>query len=181
MRKIFFLLRLLIRYPVDKYKGNVIHKTARLSKNVFLAKAAVGKGTYIASNTVIINTQIGNYSSIAPAVQIGGMQHSYWWLSTSTRLSSECISNKRTTIGHDVWIGAGSIIKQGVIIGDGAVIGAMSFVNKDVPENTIYFGSPAQFYKRRLDSAIFENLKKSQYWLLDEQSAKQKLKELDKK
>ena len=36
------------------------------------------------------------------------------------------------TIGNDVWIGYEAIILAGVIIGDGAVIGARSVVTKDV-------------------------------------------------
>src|SRR5699024_9683317 len=100
------------------------------------------------------------YCSIAPGVQIGGMEHSYWWLSTSTFLSEQCISNKKTKIGYDVWIAAGSIIKQGVKIGDGSVIGAMSFVNKDIPPNSIAFGVPAKIFKKRMDPQLFEKLKK---------------------
>lgn len=87
------------------------------------------------------------------------MQHSFWWISTSTRLSDQCLSNKVTIIGNDVWISAGCIIKKGVPIGDDAIIGAMSFVNTNIPENTIYLGSPAKFYKKRLDDNLFSKLK----------------------
>tara|TARA_R110002167_G_scaffold129337_18_gene312237 strand:+ start:3742 stop:4311 length:570 start_codon:yes stop_codon:yes gene_type:complete len=175
MKKIFFFLKSKLRYPFDKYKKNTIHQSTRISHNALISKSNIGIGNYIACNTVIINTKIGNYCSIAPGVQIGGMQHSYWWLSTSPRLSEHCIYDKVTTIGNDVWIAAGSIIKQGVTIGDGAVIGAMSFVNTDIPENAIYFGSPAKFYKKRLDDAIFEKLKASNYWNMDATAAKKEL------
>jgi serine acetyltransferase len=84
-----------------------------------------------------------------------------------------------TTIGNDVWIAAGCIIKQGVTIGDGAVIGAMSFVNTDIPENSIYFGTPAKFYKKRLDDPLFEVLKKSNYWNFDAVKAKTMLIEIE--
>ncbi|WP_420600843.1 acyltransferase [Flagellimonas sp.] len=158
---------------------NSIHYSTRISHNSLISKSKIGKGNYIACNTVIINTSIGNYCSIAPGVQIGGMQHSYWWLSTSPRLSKHCISNKVTKIGNDVWIAAGCIIKQGVTIGDGAVIGAMSFVNKDVPENSIYFGSPAKFHKKRLDDSLFATIKKSNYWNLNPAEAKKALTKIE--
>ena len=45
-------------------------------------------------------------------------------------------------IGNDVTIGTKSTILPGVVIGDGAVISAMSLVNKDVPPNTIVGGVP---------------------------------------
>ena len=179
MKKLFFFLKFLLRYPIDKFKKNSIHRSTRISRNSLISKSKIGIGNYIACNTVIINTKIGNYCSIAPGVQIGGMQHSYWWLSTSPRLSDQCISNKETTIGNDVWIAAGSIIKQGITIGDGAVIGAMSFVNKDIPENTIYFGSPAKFFKKRLDDDIFSKLKDSNYWNLNAISAKKELNKIE--
>ncbi len=38
---------------------------------------------------------------------------------------------------------------MGVKIGDNAIIGANSFVNKDVPANTVYAGTPAKYIKRR--------------------------------
>jgi acetyltransferase-like isoleucine patch superfamily enzyme len=51
-------------------------------------------------------------------------------------------------IGRNVWIGAGATILQNVTIGDNAIIGACSLVNKDVPANTVYAGVPAKFIKR---------------------------------
>jgi acetyltransferase-like isoleucine patch superfamily enzyme len=56
---------------------------------------------------------------------------------------------ERTVIGEDVWIGAYSIIIAGVKIGNGAIIGAGSVVTKDIPEYTIFAGSPAKFIKMR--------------------------------
>lgn len=52
-------------------------------------------------------------------------------------------------IGDDVWIGAGCQILKGVKIGNGAVIGARSVVTREIPENTIAFGSPARAYRIR--------------------------------
>ncbi len=48
------------------------------------------------------------------------------------------------TVGHDVWIGGGSIILPGVNIGDRAVIGAGSVVTRDVPPDTVVAGNPAR-------------------------------------
>lgn len=179
LKKVFFLLKAILRYPSDKIKNNSIHYSTRISRNSLISNSKIGFQNYIACNTVIMNTEIGNYCSIAPGVQIGGMQHSYWWLSTSTSLSEHCVYNKRTIIGHDVWIAAGCIIKQGVHIGNGAVIGAMSFVNTDIPENTIYFGSPAKFYKNRLNNNIFSKLKESNYWERNTAEASRILKKIE--
>jgi len=48
------------------------------------------------------------------------------------------------TIGHNVWIGGNSVILPGVSIGDNAVIGAGSIVNRDVPANTLAVGNPCR-------------------------------------
>ena len=47
------------------------------------------------------------------------------------------------SISDNVYIGSQSVIGPGVSIGTRAVIGANSFVNKDVPNNSIFAGSPA--------------------------------------
>ncbi len=50
----------------------------------------------------------------------------------------------RPTIGNGVFIGTGAVIVGNITIGDHAMIGAMSFVNKDVPPCTLAAGNPAQ-------------------------------------
>jgi len=52
-------------------------------------------------------------------------------------------------IGSDVWIGANCTILGGVQIGDGAVVGAGSIVNKDIPAYAIAVGNPARVIKYR--------------------------------
>ena len=49
----------------------------------------------------------------------------------------------KLVIGDDVYIGAKSVIMP-VTIGEGAIIGAGSFVNKDIEPWGIYVGSPAK-------------------------------------
>lgn len=51
-------------------------------------------------------------------------------------------------IEDNVWIGEGVMVLPGVKIGKGAVIGAYSVVNKDIPSNTIAVGQPAKVIKR---------------------------------
>jgi acetyltransferase-like isoleucine patch superfamily enzyme len=50
---------------------------------------------------------------------------------------------KPTSIGNGVYIGLGTIIQMGVKIGDRAVIGALSLVNRDVPAGARAWGCPA--------------------------------------
>ena len=52
-------------------------------------------------------------------------------------------------IGNDVWIGANSVITNGVTTNDGAIIAAGSVVTKDVMKNSIVGGVPAKVIKQR--------------------------------
>ena len=52
-------------------------------------------------------------------------------------------------IKRHAWIGARTIICQGVTIGENAVVGAGSVVTKDIPDNEIWAGNPARYIKMR--------------------------------
>ena len=59
------------------------------------------------------------------------------------------ISKGGINIEDDVWLGYGVIVLDGVHIGKGAVIGAGSVVNRDVPAGAIAAGVPAKVIKNR--------------------------------
>ncbi|MBK9292954.1 MAG: hypothetical protein IPM57_00660 [Oligoflexia bacterium] len=50
-------------------------------------------------------------------------------------------------IEDHAWINFGVGILKGVKIGEGAIVGAMSLVTKDVPPYTLVAGNPAQIIK----------------------------------
>lgn len=62
-------------------------------------------------------------------------------------------------------IGTGATILPGVTIGEGAAVGSMALVNKDIPEWTIAVGIPAKPVKERkrdlleLEKRLYEELK----------------------
>lgn len=167
------LLIRVVKYPLYRIRNNSISLTSEICSNSFLKNCIVGKWCYIGSNGTFNNVRLGNYSCIAPSCQIGGMEHSYWAVSVSPKISDECISDRVTTIGHDVWVAANCIIRQGVTIGDGAIIGAHSFVNEDVPPYAIVFGIPAKIYKYRFDEETVRRLNESHFWEYEPEKAKQ--------
>lgn len=67
-------------------------------------------------------------------------------------------------IGNDVWIGYRAIIKAGVKIGTGAVVGAGAIVTKDVAPYSVVGGSPARHIKYRHDEHIQAGLLGSRWW-----------------
>jgi acetyltransferase-like isoleucine patch superfamily enzyme len=59
------------------------------------------------------------------------------------------VLRKPVIIKKDVFIGAGCLILPGVKIGEGAVVGACSMVNRDIPPWKVAVGAPAKPIKDR--------------------------------
>lgn len=163
----------LFRLPVFLFRNNKIGKHTIIEKKVYLKDSIIGDYCYIGMSDYLNTVQTGNYCSIAGGVGIGALEHPWTNYSTSTRLNpSEEFMTKKTIIGNDVWIGTKCYIRQGVTIGDGAVVGACSFVNKDVPPYAIVFGCPAKIYKFRFDEKTIAQLTESRYWDYEPSEAK---------
>ena len=92
----------------------------------------------------------------------------------------EELTHGDVTIGNDVWIGTDSIIRRGITVGDGAVIGANSFVNSDVPPYAIVAGIPAKIIKYRFSEKVIRKLLDSKWFLLDLDDAKELVRKLEK-
>ena len=56
------------------------------------------------------------------------------------------------------------MIKGGISIGNGAVIGMGAVVTKNVPPYAVVGGVPAKVIKYRFDPITIENLQKSRWW-----------------
>lgn len=70
----------------------------------------------------------------------------------------------KIAVGNDVWIGYGALIRRGVSIGDGAVIGARAVVTRDVPPYTIVAGVPAVPIRRRFPDDVIARLLALRWW-----------------
>lgn len=97
--------------------------------------------TFLDDNKIVI----GNNVLIAPNVQIYTAFHP---LNFAQRFSKENnhlkIQSLPVFINDNTWIGGGSIILPGVIIGENVVIGAGSIVTQNIPDNTIAYGNPCR-------------------------------------
>lgn len=163
---------MLFRQPFFYLKHNAISSSSWICSNCNLMYSKIGRNCYINRCTDINHVIMGNYCSIGPLVSIGGENHSVNYISTSDKLSEKGVANIITHIGHDVWIGTQACIKQGIKIGNGAVIGANSFVNKDVPPYSVVVGSPAKIIRYRFSEEIIKEIEESKYFLNPPQIAK---------
>jgi acetyltransferase-like isoleucine patch superfamily enzyme len=113
---------------LTKYNWLVQHKD-----NLQLGdKTDIGAFTYInAKHGVVIedHVQIGSHCSI-------------YSISTIDNKAGKVILKKNCKVGSH------SLIMPGVTIGENAVIGAFSFVNRNIPDNATAFGVPARIVKK---------------------------------
>ena len=130
--------------------------------------------TFIGYNTKITKTVIGRYCSIGNDVSIGAGEHPLNTISTSSffiKDNYEELTKKDCILGNDVWIGASCVIRRGVKIGDGAIVGANSFVNKDIQPYNIVAGNPAKLIRRKFDDNKVEKILQSEWWNFDPEYA----------
>lgn len=153
----------------------VIGRMCMIGRFSKLAYSSLGDMSYVGEYSVVINSEIGKFTSISWGVTIGPEEHDYTRVTNHSFLYStksfKLVPEKQYSpfvneciIGNDVWIGCNSTILRGVKVGDGAVIGANSLVTKDVPPYAIVVGSPAKVLKYRFGQNIIEKLINLKWW-----------------
>ena len=161
-----------------------------------LKNCTAGAFTYFnaAGQTSAYRCHFGRYSQIGEGSVLGPPEHPMDWFSSHpfaftrpkympniyqiedfARLGPEeqpgpsyvdTVPND-TWIGHEAYVGAGSFVKRGVRIGNGAVVGACSVVTRDVPDYAIVVGNPARVIRLRYKESIVERFIKLQWWRYD--------------
>ena len=112
--------------------------------SLVLGQVTVGEHTWIGPFTVLDGTgglTIGEYCSISAGVQIYTHDTVKWAISGGVAQPDRA----PVRIGSRCYLGPNVVVSKGVSIGNGCVIGANSFVNRDIPDNTKAWGSPARY------------------------------------
>jgi len=141
-------------YSIDKISigSNVrIDDFCLLSGNI-----VIGNYIHISAYSSLIAGQYGivleDFSTISSRCSIFAESDDYSGQSPTNPTLPDCC---RTTYGGKVLlkshaiIGSGCTVLPNVTIGEGAAIGAMSLVNKDIPQWGIYAGVPCRLIRER--------------------------------
>lgn len=148
---------------IYKNPNGILAKNTRFSSTVdFVNKKLIilGDNIYIGHYSILDGTaglEIGDGCQIAARVSI--LTHSShisirlfgykYYLCKGTE--GEGYKLGKIKIGKFTFIGTGSIITSGITIGKGCIIGANSFINSDLPDYSIAYGSPAKVVGNTMD------------------------------
>jgi acetyltransferase-like isoleucine patch superfamily enzyme len=126
-----FYLRRLMRIRVGR--GSFIHMGC-----VFYERVSIGRNSVIGRSCHLLgNITIKDNVSITA--------QSYIFSSSHYKDSPTFEAYTRPVIIEDyAWLGARAMVLPGVTIGRGSVLGANSTATKDIPEFSVYVGSPAK-------------------------------------
>ncbi len=120
---------------------------------LILGDVMVGAHTWVGPGVVLDGSggglTIGAYCTIGAGAQIYTHNSVRW----ATSMGVEPYERSPTSIGSGVFVGPNAVIAMGVTVGDRVIIGALSFVNNDVPAGYTAVGNPARLIPPRLEAA----------------------------
>ncbi|GHU74826.1 acetyltransferase [Clostridia bacterium] len=155
---------------------SIVSKNARIDKNTFLFHSTINDYSYVGTHTTVNYAIIGKFCSISNFCAIGSGEHPTTWVSSSPVFNStdsilpfhfsnnDYCAFRNTSIGNDVWIGTHCLIKSGINIADGAVIGMGSVITKDIGPYEVWVGNPGKMIKKRFDDLVINELLSKQWW-----------------
>jgi acetyltransferase-like isoleucine patch superfamily enzyme len=156
--------------------------------DIWLSQARIGAFSYLGTNSIFSSARAGRYCSFGRGLEVGLPQHPDDWITSSPLAYFPNFLNferhlvdvdpewrrsltvapyppvPETVIGNDLWIGASVYIREGVTIGDGAIIGAHSVVTRDVPPYAVMLGTPARVHRFRFEGTVIERLLAVRWW-----------------
>lgn len=146
------------RFDKGKYL-NAGENSSVYDTSVVMGDVEIGDHVWVGPYTILEGLTekltIGDYVSINAGVMIYTHDSTRYYVSGGVNP----YDRGSVTIGNNTVIGTMSTVGCGVTIGKHCVVGAYSFVNKDVPDYSIVAGVPAQVIgKVRLtdEGAVFE-------------------------
>lgn len=173
------IIRIILRLEGGEFYSKTLRKIYKDYYDVDVGMYTHG-GCFVRYN-VARHTTIGRYCSISRQVKMFTVDHPTKFKSTHAFFFNPAlkfcdrylVDSIPLKVGNDVWIGEYAVILSHVTeVGDGAVIGAGTVVNKNVPPYAIVLGNPARVVRYRFSKEIIEELLASQWWEKDVEELK---------
>lgn len=124
----------------NKNAKTIIHPNTMISDTV-----RIGHGNFIAANvTINALASIGDYCIL----NTGCIIEHECILENAVHIAPGAVLAGNVRVGRNTFVGANSVIKQGVSIGNNVVVGAGSTVLNDLPDNQVWVGNPAKPIKK---------------------------------
>jgi UDP-3-O-[3-hydroxymyristoyl] glucosamine N-acyltransferase len=133
-------------FGYERAENGSLIKFTHFGKVIIKANVDIGSNTCIDRGTIndtVIGegSKIDNLVHIAHNVQIG----------KNCAIIANAMIGGSTIIEDNVWVSPASIIRDGLVIGKNSLIGMGSVVVKNIPENEIWMGNPAKFFKSKYE------------------------------
>jgi len=130
-----------LRFPSLVHKTAVVSHFSKIGDGVVVMPNAIVGPNSVVGKFCLINTQasidhdcvMSDFSSLAPGAVTGG----------------------NVTIGQRSAISIGAVVKDGVKIGSDSVLGANSYLDKDLGNNYISYGTPARVIRSRETGDVY--------------------------
>jgi sugar O-acyltransferase (sialic acid O-acetyltransferase NeuD family) len=119
-----------LHFPILAHQSSVISSFSKVAEGTVIMPHSIVGANSVVGKFCILNTRssldhdclMQDFSSLAPGAITSGL----------------------VTIGTRSAVSLGAVIKQRVTIGNDTVIGANSYVNQDIENNCIAYGTPAK-------------------------------------
>ena len=119
----------------------IIHSSAIVSDH-----ATIGDGTVVMPNAVVgPNTNVGEFCILNT---MSSIDHDCV-ICDFASLAPGVVTGGNVRIGMRSAVSIGAVIKHGIKIGEDSVVGANSFVNKEISSNVVVYGNPAKVIRKR--------------------------------
>jgi galactoside O-acetyltransferase len=129
---------------------------------ILSGKITIGSFVHISAYAALYGSKgikIKDFSGISPRVTIFSATDNFngkYLIGPLVPSKYTNVTGGKVVINKFVQIGAGSVIMPKVSIGEGAAVGALSFVNRKIKAWTINAGIPVKFIKHR-DKGLVNN------------------------
>lgn len=135
----------------------------------------IGRYCSIADNLqfIVKGTHMINWVTTYPFQEIWGMDVPLYEINGIKGKANDLPPASPITIGNDVWVASNVKVKQGVTIGDGAVLATECFVTKDVPPYAVVGGNPAKIIKYRFTEKQIQELLQIRWWNWNDEEVRQ--------